>query len=230
MNGLESISAKCLEQLSFYIKIFIILYADKVIMSETAEGLQQALLNFEQYCDLWKLKVNTQKKFAIFSKRKYKAQRSFKLYDENIDIVDLYTYLGVVLNYNGNYCTAKKRLIDQANKALYALYYKLRNLTILIDLQLKLFDSLIAPILVYSCEIWGFENKQGIEKLHLQCLKKILDLRNNTPNYMVYGEMDRFPMDIVIKLRMVMFWNSLIDNSGKLSSILHKTYAKNTRE
>ena len=52
VNGLESISAKCLEQLGFYIKIFIILYADDtVIMSEAEEGLQ-ALLNFEQYCDL----------------------------------------------------------------------------------------------------------------------------------------------------------------------------------
>ena len=62
MNGLESISAKCLEQLGFNIKISIILYADDtVIMSETEESLQQALLNFEQYCDLWKLKVNTQK-------------------------------------------------------------------------------------------------------------------------------------------------------------------------
>jgi hypothetical protein len=38
-------SAKCLEQLGFYIKIFIILYADDtVIMSETEGGLQQALL------------------------------------------------------------------------------------------------------------------------------------------------------------------------------------------
>ena len=49
VNGLESISAICLEQLGFYIKIFIILYADDtVVMSETEEGLQQALLNFEQ--------------------------------------------------------------------------------------------------------------------------------------------------------------------------------------
>ena len=174
VNDLESISAKCLEQLGFHIKIFIILYADDTeIMSETEGGLQQALHNFEQYCDLWKLKVNIQKtKFVIFSKRKYKGKRSFKLYDENIDIVDPYTFLVVVFNHSGNYCTAKKRLIDQANKALYALYYKLRNLTIPIDLQLKLFDSLIAPILVYSCEIWGFENKQGIEKLHLQFLRK----------------------------------------------------------
>ena len=118
-----------------YNKIFIMLYADNtVIMSETEEGLQQALLDFEHYCD------NTQKTiFFICSKRKYKAQRSFKLCDENINIVDSYTYLGVVFNYNGNYCTAKKRLIDQVNKALYALYYKLRNLAIPIDLQLKLF-------------------------------------------------------------------------------------------
>ena len=38
--------------------------------------------------------------------------------------------------------------------------------------------------------------------------------------------MGRFPMDIVIKLRMVMFWNSLIDNSGKLSSILYTLMLK----
>ena len=75
VNGLDSISAKCLEWLGF-IKFIIILYADDtVIMSETEEGLQQALLNFEQYCDLRKLKVNTQKtKIVIFSKRKTKIQ------------------------------------------------------------------------------------------------------------------------------------------------------------
>ena len=51
-----------------YNKIFIMLYADNtVIMSETEEGLQQALLNFEQYCDLWKLKVNAPKQKLLFS-------------------------------------------------------------------------------------------------------------------------------------------------------------------
>jgi hypothetical protein len=28
-------------------------------------------------------------------------------------------------NYNGNFCTARKKLLDQANKALYALYRKI---------------------------------------------------------------------------------------------------------
>jgi hypothetical protein len=67
---------------------------------------------------------------------------------------------------------------------------------------MKLFDSLITPILVYSCEVWGFENKQGIEKMHLQYCKRILNLRSGTPNFMVYGEIGRFPVEIIIKLRM----------------------------
>jgi hypothetical protein len=68
----------------------------------------------------------------------------------------------------------------------YAL--KIRNVAIPIDLELKLFDSLITPILVYCCEVWGFENKQGIKKMHLQYYKIILNLRSSTPNVMVYGE------------------------------------------
>jgi hypothetical protein len=78
-------------------------------------------------------------------------------------------------------------LLDQANKALYALYRKLRNLAIPIDVQLKLFDSLITPIFFYSCEVWEFENKQGIEKMHLQYCKRILNLRSSTPNFTSIG-------------------------------------------
>jgi hypothetical protein len=113
-------------------------------------------------------------------------------------------------------------LLDQANKALYALYRQIRNLAIPIDLPLKLFDSLITPILVYSCEVWGFENKQGIEKMHLQYCKRILTLRSSTPNFIVYGEIGCFPVEIIIKLRMATFWN----NNNKLSSIMYRLMFK----
>ena len=80
----------------------------------------------------------------------------------------------------------------------YALYRKIRNLAIPIDVQLKLFDSLITPIFVYSCEVWGFENKQGIEKMHLQYCKRILNLRSSTPNFMVYGEIGVFLLKLLL--------------------------------
>jgi hypothetical protein len=49
------------------------LYADDtVILSESAEGLQEALSAFEKYCNIWKLTVNTNKsKIVVFSKKKY---------------------------------------------------------------------------------------------------------------------------------------------------------------
>ena len=113
--------------------------------------------------------------------------------------------------------------MDQARKALYCLYRKLRNISIPIDLQFKLFDTLILPILTYGSEIWGYENTKQLEKLHLQFCRNILGVRTTTPNFMTYGELGRTPIDILcIKLRIVNFWNRLISNKKKLSCILYK--------
>ena len=40
--------------------------------------------------------------------------------------------------------------------------------------MLKLFDLLVSSILLYASEVWGFENKESIEKVHLQFSKNIL--------------------------------------------------------
>ena len=81
-----------------------------------------------------------------------------------MSLKDSYSYLGVTFNYNGNFNTARKKLLDQAQKSLYGLFRNIQNISILIDLQLKLFDSLVTPILLYSAEVWGFENNGNIEK------------------------------------------------------------------
>ena len=139
-----------------------------------------------------------------------------------------------MFNYNGNFCKARKKLAEQAQKALYSVYSKIRNVNIPIDLQLKLFDSLVSPILTYSSEIWGFENKKLIEKIHLQFCKKILGVRSTTPNFMVYWELGRFPLDIQIKIKMLCFWNKLITQedklSGKMYKIVFKMYENGNRD
>ena len=110
------------------------------------------------------------------------------------------------------------------------LHRKLRNIRLPVDLQLLLFDSLILPAQLYGCEIWGFGNNNVFEKTQLQFCKHILKLRSSTPNYMIYGELGRIPVDITIKLRMACFWNKLIQNTGKLSGIMYKVmlYLSNT--
>jgi hypothetical protein len=85
-----------------------------------------------------------------------------------------------------------------------------------------LFDTVILPILTYGCAVWGYENTNVLEKLHLQYCRNIVGVRTTTANFMTYGELGRTPIDICIKLRIVKFWNRLISNEKKLSCILYK--------
>jgi hypothetical protein len=43
---------------------------------------------------------------------------------------------------------------------------------------------------------------------------------------MVYGEIGRFPVEIIIKLRMATFWNNMLCNNNKLSSIMYRLMFK----
>ena len=68
----------------------------------------------------------------------------------------------------------------------------------------------------------GYEKLQIIEKVHLQFCKQILNVKKSTPNFMVFGELGRLPLEIQVKLRMVSFWSKLVHDENKLSSILYK--------
>ena len=71
-----------------------------------------------------------------------------------------------------------------------------------------------------------FENKESIEKLHLQFCRNIFKVRSTTPNYMAYGELGIYPMEVMVKCKIILFWNNLLCKSNKLSSILYKLMFK----
>ena len=66
-------------------------------------------------------------------------------------------------------------------------------------MALKLFDSLIRPILLYASEVWEpFLNHDTakwdynvIEKIHMQFIKRILGVNRSTTNILVRGEVGR---------------------------------------
>ena len=175
------------------------------------------------------MKVNISKtKIVVFSKRKSNVECDFKFKHNKIEICDGFTYLGLKFNYNGSFMLAKKTLIEQAQKAMYSVFRKIQNLPLAIDLQLKLFDTLILPILTYCCEVWGFENITEIERVHLNFCKRILRIRQTTPNFMVYGELGRFPLSVHIRCRMISFWCKLQSENKLASKLYHLLiYLKN---
>ena len=102
----------------------------------------------------------------VFSRGKIRKLPEFKYDPNKFTILDKYTYLGIDVNYNGRFSKAVRHLYKQANRAMLSLIYKARKLKLLTDIQIKLFDSLTYPILLYGCEVWGCENIMLIEKLH----------------------------------------------------------------
>ena len=92
-----------------------------------------------------------------------------------------------------------------------------------ISCQFDLFDKLVKSILLYGCEIGGFANDDILEKVHYKFCKIILHLKATTPNCMIYGERDRFPLYIDIQLRNISYWAKLITGKDiKLSVICYR--------
>lgn len=211
--------------ISDYMKLMIILYADDtVILADSAERLQHSLNILFEYCQTWSLTVNNDKtKICIFSYRKVNhSLYDFKFNNMTLEIVDEFLYLGVVFKHNGNFNLCQKRLCDQAQKAMFSILQYARKYMLETDLKIQLFDKMIKPILMYNCELWGFENLQVIERMHLKYCKYVLCLKKSTPDIMVYGELGRFPLYIEIYCRIIKYWLKLIN--GKSSKLVYKLF------
>lgn len=131
-----------------------------------------------------------------------------------MEIVNNFKYLGVTFFKNNSFNLNFNDLYDKAIKAMYSCIGKCRKHNLAIDCKLDMFDKIVQPIFLYGCEVWGFQKTKLIEKLHLKFCKHILNLSSSTPNYMVYGELGRYPLIINIKVRMISFWGKLINSQN----------------
>jgi len=70
ITGLKTLSDDVEQELGYYIKLFVIMYADDTILLADSTSILQNLLNlFQEYCLKWKLEVNIdQIKVINFSK------------------------------------------------------------------------------------------------------------------------------------------------------------------
>ena len=69
-----------------------------------------------------------------------------------------YRHLGLTLCRYGNFTLARQELKKASLKALFKLRKEMgKHFSENIKLTIKLFDSLISPILMYGSEIWGID-------------------------------------------------------------------------
>ena len=139
-----------------------LLYADDlVILSSSESGLHSCLETLRGYTSKWRLQLNMKKSKVVIFGSKLQNTKSviyqWKFGKELLsDIVDEYTYLRITLHYSGTLKLAQRTLYNKALKAYHSL---LRNFSSVgstpVKVLLKLFDCVVAPVLLYGCEVWG---------------------------------------------------------------------------
>lgn len=202
------------------VKLLLLLYADDIVLfSKTPDELQKALNILEEYCNRWKLTVNTTKtKIIIFRKGgRLPTNLHFTYNGTNIDIVNKFCYLGIVFTSGGSSFEAQKTISGQALKAIFTLNKYLHSFTTLkFSHILDLFDKLISPILNYGSEVWGFHKAKSVEIVHMQFCKKMLGVKQSTQNDFVYGELGRIDYQSQRYINIVKFWLKLVySNNNK---------------
>jgi hypothetical protein len=69
---------------------------------------------------------------------------------------------------------------------------------------------------------YGVMKTNVIETLHLEFYKYVMRAKKTTPNCIVCGELGRMPMSILVKARMIGFWEHILN--GKKEKISHTLY------
>jgi hypothetical protein len=196
-------------------ELFTLLLADDIILvSETVIGLQTQLNSLYRASTALGLTVNMEKSnIIVFRKGGYLASRERWLYNGIImPVSNIYKYLGVHFTTRLSFTATCKELGSKAKGAFLCIHKKLSILkNSSTSLALKLFDAKVQPIAQYGSEIWGLYNATcHIEKMHLYALKKLLGVNRRTPNDLVYGEVNRYPIVINCIINTIRYWLKII--------------------
>ena len=204
------------------LKLFLLSYADdQVLFATSPSSLQSMLTDLENYCNTWGLKINVNKtKVLIFEKGGRGTNYDFYLYNEKLEMVNSFKYLGVFFFKNGNWYRTQKSIAEHASKAMYRLFSIFNQYEFKTEQKLKLFDTLVSSVLNYSSEVWGFHDGKDIEQVHTKCLRKILCVNKSTNLAGLYGELGRVPLNVIRKIHIFRYWHKILQ-SNENSLIKH---------
>jgi hypothetical protein len=196
------------------VELFILLFADDIVLLSTTPGGLQVQLNcLKDCCDRLKLTVNLDKtKIIVFRKGGYLSKREkWNLYGKEVEVVNSYCYLGFTFTTMLSYKIGTSHLITKAKKAVYLITRAFNNCKDMSQqVFFKMFDAKVQSILLYSAEIWGLNKLDTLEKVHLAACKIFLGVPTRTPNIMVYQELQRYPLYINTYIRSLKYWFKLL--------------------
>ena len=192
-----------------------LLFADDLaVCADTVGRLQKMIDVIAKLCDRWGLSVNMNKSKVMVFRNGGPLRLNEKWFFNGIPlgVVSAYKYLGAMFTPKLVWTLCQKTLAAQASRGLYLLKkYNYACNGLPVDVQFDLFDKMIAPILMYSSEVWGFAVADRIERVQTGFCKYVLGVPSHTPNIAVLAETGRLPMYVQYYKRCIKYWMKLLN-------------------
>ena len=163
----------------------------------------------------------------IFNKTGRHMRRNIYFGTDKIETTREYKYLGFKVTPSGEITSGLKDLKDRALRAFAKTKKKLGAFfRAKPEITLKIFKSLIVPILLYASDFWGILNppvNNPIDTVHMSFCKQLLGVQKCTTNIGVLLELGELPLMHYAKKNALKNW-SRIANKKKCNDLTSKTY------
>ena len=190
--------------------VLCLMYADDIVSVATSvENLQSQLDTLYDFCERWGMKVNTGKTKIMVCRNGGPLRRveSWKLGNVRVEPTTYYKYLGVMFSSRLIWSKTVQTLADQAQKAINMLSsFESKHGPLNFKCAFHIFDKMIAPILLYGSEVWGFDHRKQIEQVQLKYCKRHLGVAASACNAAVLGDCGRLPMSVFYMTRLIKYW------------------------
>ena len=198
-----------------------------MLLAESQEKLQEHLDGLSKFAKDKELTVNAKKSVVmVFSNVGRKTTEKFTYENRDLETVQSFTYLGIDITAKGSFTSGVKTLVAKAKKAMIPLFRTIVQFGLPFSNIIKLFSTLIEPILLYNAENWACMTPREIEKCkrnhsciyeqslkspptvsQLKYLKFALGVNKQCPSMAVLGETAEVPLILKGYHRMLTYWN-----------------------
>ena len=163
------------------------------------------------------------------------------LSNQIIENVKEFKYLSITINRKGSFTPTLEDLSCKGSRALYAIASKIHLKDTPIKTMIKIFDSCIAPTLLYGSEVWApyithdytkWESTP-IERIHTQYLKRLLGVNRSTTNIPVRGETGRNPLlasTLARNINYIKYLNNKCNSTLVKQALDYETSKKDNRQ
>ena len=204
-----------------------IFYADDlVLLFSSIESAQQALLVLENTCDKLGLSVSVEKSFCVnFSKKRSKGTRDLFWKNEVLPRVEEAVYLGCSISSKVCFDSQMKRVKIKADKAFSVLYnFQKRYPMLPFNKFLRLYMSLVYPILSYASEVFAWGIADRLDKIFVEHLRRYLSLPKHVSSIAIHWLTGTRPIQYHIWKRAYSFWAEIASlGSHRLESSAYMT-------